>query len=162
MQFKCFFYVQSKNSRHGLYTSKMKKTKTVSESVWQIDQESNLAKWKTWSWNKVSHANVHYPEHPCSLHWGSLSISMMFHDHNPEVLCQSDWGLMSTTWGSMFITQRMWCKNDTYIHTNIHTSLARVNSMYWYHSNPPLQDVPVYLVPGTIPVTHPCRMSQST
>ena len=32
--------------------------KTVSESVWQMDPESNLDKCKTWSGAKVSHATV--------------------------------------------------------------------------------------------------------
>ena len=32
-------------------------TKNVSESVWQMDQESNLGKCKTWIWAKVSHTN---------------------------------------------------------------------------------------------------------
>ena len=40
-----------------VYITQNWKTKTVSESVWQVDQESNLDKCKTWSWNKVSHAN---------------------------------------------------------------------------------------------------------
>ena len=34
------------------------KTKTFSESVWQLDQESNLDKCKTWSWAKVYHASA--------------------------------------------------------------------------------------------------------
>ena len=43
-----------------VYISPNWKTKNVSESVWQMDQESNLAKSKTWSWAQVSHATVQW------------------------------------------------------------------------------------------------------
>ena len=59
------------------------KTKTVPESVWQMDQESNLAKCKTWSWAKVSYANVSaYHSLLQDVHLYSSSIYQGFYNNN--------------------------------------------------------------------------------